>query len=76
MSRRIRNGVLAGLAVMGGLLFTQAPASAAPASPGTSVILAETPAEADQALAANCYYGGWFQFSDGRVVHIIVCPAL
>lgn len=73
MSRRIRNGVLAGLAVMGGLLFTQAPASAAPASPGKAVVLADTQAELIQAQAANCRYGGWFQFSDGRVVHIFIC---
>lgn len=73
MSRRIRNGVLAGLAVMGSLLFTQAPASAAPASPDKAVVLADTPAEVAQARAVECRYAGWFQFSDGTVVHVFVC---
>ncbi|WP_433259899.1 hypothetical protein ACQPZF_22070 [Actinosynnema sp. CS-041913] len=76
MFRRIRNGVIAGAAAMGALLFAAAPASAAPVAESGSkvVVVSDTQGGGTVgALAAGCRYAGWFQFSDGRVVHIYVC---
>jgi len=75
MARRIRNGVVAGLAVLGALLIAQAPASAEVAADTSAeiVFVADGQIAQLQAMADGCRYGGWFQFSDGRVVHVIIC---
>lgn len=75
MARRIRNAVVAGLAVLGGLLIAQAPASAEAAGDASArtVFMVEGATAQVQMLPDGCRYGGWFQFSDGRVVHVIVC---
>ncbi|MBB5958114.1 hypothetical protein FHS29_004722 [Saccharothrix tamanrassetensis] len=75
MFRTVRNAVIAGAVAMGALLFAGAPASAAPVaeSGGKVVVVPATEDGRVSALAAGCRYAGWFQFSDGRVVHIYVC---
>ncbi|MBB5857124.1 hypothetical protein ACFQ05_29945 [Amycolatopsis umgeniensis] len=69
MLRRIRNGVLAGAAVFGGLMLAQAPASAGTLDATTTV------ATADKAAPSGyqCRYMGYWIDGDGNVTHLWDC---
>ncbi|MEU8773429.1 hypothetical protein [Streptomyces sp. NPDC048606] len=79
MMRRMRIGLLGGALGLGAMLLAAVPASAAPVSAGSAdstgkVHLVTDGATAQaSAAAAGCRYGGYIIYSNGRVVHVIIC---
>ncbi|MFJ3876649.1 hypothetical protein ACIPW5_04220 [Streptomyces sp. NPDC090077] len=72
----MRIGLLGGALGLGAMLLAAVPASAAPVSadsPGKVRLVADGATAQATAAAAGCRYGGYIIYSNGRVVHVIIC---
>ncbi|MFD0357379.1 hypothetical protein ACFVHW_27110 [Streptomyces sp. NPDC127110] len=72
----MRTALAGGALGLGALLFAAVPASAAtaPAEKAEKVTLVSDASTAQTAaLASDCRYGGYIIYSDGTVVHVVIC---